>query len=127
MVESWAKLGESFERVASHVSVKSALNPVIWFAIVIPFIFLPAAYLFQNQQILMWVLAVVAILPVLVTMGGFIYFAYKMPERLQSEDYQIRSSVLKLAQASGVTIPIDQKTVNAMMNPLINTLEDGQK
>jgi Zn-dependent protease with chaperone function len=105
----------------SRIHVRSsALNPALWLcAIVLPVCFV-AAYWFRDDHVLVYILIGLGSLPILLSIGGFIYFAIKQPERLQSEDYQIRHESLQLIQQKSVdatVIPYDAINAIATANP----------
>jgi len=57
-------------------------------------------------------------------MIGFIYFMITAPQRLQSEDYQIRHEALQLMYQKGSRTPIEPSSVVAIANPG-NATPDG--
>lgn len=87
-----------FHGAASRLTVRSALNPMLWLSAISAAIFLTAAYAFKDQPFLCHTLALVAIVPTVVTCCLAIYFAFCKPDKLQSEEFQIRAAALQLVQ-----------------------------
>jgi hypothetical protein len=63
----------------------------------------------------MWFLLILGSMPAVVTACVGIGFAISKPEKLQSEDYQLRQQSLQLLQ--GVNEPIVIDAVTAITNP----------
>jgi hypothetical protein len=49
------------------------------------------------------------------------------PEKLQSEDYQLRKQALELIQEKGVRFPIEAASVEAIANPKLPSLPAHSK
>ncbi len=117
-----SKLTESTHRAAFKLHVRSALNPALWLcAIVLP-ICLVFAWVFRDISIIRNLLIIVGITPVLVACFSFIGFAIFRPEKLQSEDYQLRHESLQLIQQKTGRISIPRTSIEAIANPNAKTL-----
>lgn len=57
------------------------------------------------------------LVPVAVVCVVFVGFAIFKPDKLQSEDYQIRHESLTLILQKGGAVPIDPVTIQAIANP----------
>lgn len=125
MDEYLEKLGRLSHSAVQRLHVRSALNPILWLcAIATPTIFL-FAYLFKEKQTISVALLVAGLVPVGVACLGFIYFALIRPEKLQSEDYQIRHESLQIIQQKGgKTLPIE--SIEAIANPAVPRLTSGR-
>jgi len=115
---------EFAQRAASHLIVRSALNPVLWLCAIVAIpCFAFAAYV-QNDRPLMWAFVILGALPVLVACGLAIGFGIYKPSKLQSEDYQIRERGLDMLQlqqqTSGSIIDVSPYVV-AIANPVPQT------
>lgn len=76
-----------FERAAARISTRSALNPLLWLcAISSPLCFLLATT--SGADIAIWFLAI-GTLPIAASLGAYLYFMLRNPNRLQSEEYQL--------------------------------------
>src|SRR5262249_10845562 len=75
------------------------------------------AYLFRENVSLSSILLLFGLLPILITCCGFIVFAIFKPEKLQSEDYQIRHESLQIIQQKGGRIVIPPTSIEAIANP----------
>lgn len=95
---------ETIERVtkgaqdsAVRLQVRSALNPLLWLcAICTPVTFGLAA--FARGPIQLALLAIGA-LPILCACSAYLYWMLKSPDRLHSEDYQLRRQALQMIYA----------------------------
>ena len=84
------------------LSVKSALNPILWLCAIID---APCFVLFFFMENIPFWLILLAFLPVSVALFGFIYFLICDPDKLQSEEYQLRKRSLELIQQKGDSRP----------------------
>ena len=97
------------------LKVRSALNPALWLCAIayIPSI-ICAVITHGTIQILFMIYAA---FPVVVCAFGFIYFMLKSPEKLQSENYQLRQQALELIAEKGGRITVASTSVEAITNP----------
>lgn len=110
-------LGQHSQSAATKLNVKSALNPLLWLtAIATPLCF-TAAYTFKEFSPVFEILSFVGILPILVACIGFCYFALFKPEKLQSEDFQIRHESLQLIQKKSGEITVLASSIEQIVNP----------
>ena len=124
MFESLHKLGQS---ATGRVTVRNALNPILWLCAIVTPICFSAAFAFRDHDVLLYALAIVGLLPVLVACGICIGFAIVCPERLQSEDYQIRHETLQIIQQKSGEIPMGSPSLEAIANPHSPLLGDSLK
>src|SRR5208283_5914226 len=89
---------------AERLAVKSALNPLLWLCgITVPML-LGAAWWFDHSGTLRGLcslLVYVALSPVVLSTLVGTYLAFFKPDKLQSEDYQIRQQALLTIQQMG--------------------------
>lgn len=106
-----------------RLRVKSALNPVLWLCLIVTF---PSITCFPFlSQPPVW-LIVLAFLPLITAIFGFIYLLLKDPDKLQSEDYQLRKRELEIIEEKG------RPSVPASSLPVItedqaNLLDNGSE
>lgn len=118
-------LGQYSQSAATKLHVKSALNPLLWLtAIATPLCFI-GAYFFQTFSPVFEILVVTGIFPIVVTCFGFVYFAIFKPEKLQSEDFQIRHESLQLIQQKSGEIAILASSLEQIVNPTAPRLESN--
>src|SRR5687768_12069637 len=79
--------------LASQITVKSVINPVLWLCVPSIFLFLIAAY---TNGFLRYLLAAFGAIPWILVPIGFIYFMLKKPEFLRSEEYQLMAHIASL-------------------------------
>jgi hypothetical protein len=56
-------------------------------------------------------LVVSALLPIYAACAAFAYFAFKSPERLQSEEFQLRKEAVQLMQIRTTATPLDARVL----------------
>lgn len=110
-----------------RLSVKSALNPILWLCLIItipslaciPFV--PSAFV--------WVLVTLAFLPVATAIVGFFFLLIFDRDKLQSESYQLRKMEMERIEEKGkpaisaVEIEAIPSTVDGVLLPS-DTTED---
>jgi hypothetical protein len=97
-----------------RVSVKNALNPVLW---VCGLISVPATLAIGFTPNPSWVHIALAVAPVGVALFSFLYFMVRDPDRLQSESFQLRKQALELIEEKGSLSVIDATTIEVISNP----------
>jgi beta-lactamase regulating signal transducer with metallopeptidase domain len=110
---------------AQRLRVRSALNPVLWLVGIGSPITLGAAYIFRDHPVVMGILVAVGVAPILTACAGFVYFALRKSEKLQSEDYQLRHEALQVIQERVGHGVIDVSAVTAIANPAVAALPPG--
>jgi hypothetical protein len=97
-IEEISRIGASrLERVR----VRNALNPMLWMSIALPIVLLPAAWIFRDNPWVVWFLLVLAALPTVTAIVAYMYFMISSPDRLQSEEYQLRQRELRMIYRHG--------------------------
>jgi len=129
MIEPTEVLKHLAQDASARLRVRSALNPLLWLCgIVSPTCF--AFGLYFTGAIQIW-LVLAGIVPILFTCFVASYFTVKKPEKLQSEDYQLRKQALELIQQKGTRFSIEAASVEAIANPQLPALpghaEEGQQ
>lgn len=123
--ETIERLTRSAHDAAVRLHVRSALNPILWLCgIVTPAAFV-ASYLLPNpvQLIAMGI----GSLPVLCACGAYIYLMIVDPNRLHSEDYQLRRQALEMIHEKGSKIGVLASSVIAITNPGTHELPGENK
>jgi ABC-type bacteriocin/lantibiotic exporter with double-glycine peptidase domain len=87
-------------RVDTIRVVRTAINPLLWLVgITTPLALVLAAIV--GDQLARFILICFAATPVVVTLMVYIIFMFRDPDRLQSEEYRIRQSALKMLYKRG--------------------------
>lgn len=110
MIRTGARHQSSIE----GISVKSALNPVLW---VCGLISVPAMIALGFMPNPSWVHITLAVAPVGVALFSFLFLMFRDPDRLQSESFQLRKQALELIEEKGSLSPIDATTIEVISNP----------
>lgn len=84
------------------LSVKSALNPILWLCAIIT---IPSLVIVSfNSEPPIW-LIILIVTPVFTAIVGFIYLLFFDRDKLQSEEYQLKKRSLELIQEKGESEP----------------------
>ncbi len=110
------RLGSASQSAALKVRVRSALNPVLWLAALMTPTCFGFALAFDGGVRLAMI--IFGATPIATACAGFAYFALCDPDKLQSEDYQLRKMALELIEEKGSRVPIEPASVEAITNPL---------
>ena len=114
-------------RTAQRIRVRSALNPMLWLCATMTPTLLYAAYQFQENRFVCIVLIISGLVPLSVTCCGFVGFAIFKPEKLQSEDYQLRHESLQIIQQKAGRMAMDSTSLEGIANPNQPLLEKGEE
>jgi len=106
------------------LKVRGALNPVLWLYALTSSSMLSGA-IFVPQYALLFITALLIVLAV--ALSSFIYLLFRNPDRLQSEEYQIRKRSMEIMQEKGDDKPRIIDSVDVTGNPEMSNLEDGSK
>lgn len=97
-----------------RLTVKSALNPILWLCGIITIPTLAAGTFYPHLAT--WIVAV-GCAPVIVALFGFLFLLFFDRDKLQSEDYQIKKRTIELAQQKGDAYPLLVDSEAAVENP----------
>jgi len=105
------------------LSVKSALNPILWLCAIISIPALIAVPFLNNTP--SW-LIILIISPVLTAILGFLFLLLFDRDKLQSEEYQLKKKSLELIQIKGQDKPmlVEAEEVEAIINPEFGQIEN---
>ena len=122
-------IGQHSQTAATKLHVRSALNPLLWLTGIATPLCFTGAFTFKDSSPIFEVLIFSGLLPIVITCIGFGYFALFKPEKLQSEDYQIRHESLQLIQQKCGQIEIPVASLEQIVNPSSPALESkgGEK
>lgn len=115
------------QAASAKLSVKSALNPMLWLCGIVTTPCIALAWFSHGTEPFSTILTVVGALPVVVACGLATYFGIFKPDKLQSEDYQIRHETLELIKQKGSPIEISPSSLELVANPLHRAVEHDNK
>jgi hypothetical protein len=119
-----AEIARSFigsaQAAVARLNVKSALNPMLWLCGIVTPASLAASYAAEGHEPLATITSWLAVSPVAATIVGFFYFMIAGPQRLQSEEYQIRHEALELIREKGSSFEVKPSSVDSIANPVIH-------
>lgn len=108
--------------ILAQVKVTSAMNPILWLCGLSALFFLPSAYVFKEVGWIPYAL-IIAILALFGIAGlAYVGFAICSPDRLQSEEFQIKNISYKLYEQGKIPEGIDADSLVGVPAPIINEL-----
>lgn len=116
----WNRTATRHQSSIERISVKSALNPVLW---ICGLISVPSIVTIGAVHNPSWVILTLAIVPVAIALIGFLYFMFADPDRLQSESFQLRKQALELIEEKGSLAVIDASSIEVISNPDLPALQ----
>jgi hypothetical protein len=114
-VEGTSRTGRFSQTAISGLRVKGALTPVLWISAFLTPSLLYGVYQLRDSTPLLVLLSVLLTLTVATPFLGFWYFALTAPDKLQSEDYQIRQQTLQMIQLKTDSIALKPAVLEALM------------
>ena len=113
------------------LTVKSALNPLLWFCAVVSFpTLIVLTVLINNPIVPQWLiigLFCLVALPIICTIFSAIYLLFYDRDKLQSEDYQIRKRSLELIGQKGEPDKFLVESAPAISKPLLLSIKNKKK
>jgi len=103
------------QEAAVRLHVRSALNPMLWLCGIVSIVSFGIAS--RCDGFMQQALIVIGAIPVLTTCGAYVYLMLKAPDRLHSEDYQIRRQALGMIYEKGMPSGMLASSVLAIANP----------
>lgn len=97
------------------VRQKNAVQPLLWACL---FVTVPCFYLCTQVEPRMqpWIFGAGCV-PLLLLAAGYLWFMFKDPSRLQSEEYQLRSRVLDIIETKGGRFQVEPANMQLILNP----------
>jgi len=119
------RLTQIAQNAAVRLHVRSALNPLLWLcAICSPIAFVLACFVSGIIQV---ALLSVGSLPIVCACGAYIYWMLVSPNRLHSEDYQLRQQASELIHEKGSKEGLFANSVIAITNPSMHQLPEDNE
>ncbi len=116
------KIAARAQSAAASLRVRSALNPMLWLCAIVSVPCFGLAFYAGPASPMMMMFAIIGSAPVVATILGFLYFMVHRPDKLQSEEYQIRHETLELIRQKGSSIAINPSSLEAIANPVIRSI-----
>ncbi len=104
--------------------IRNPLNSILWLCGVIGVLYIAALSLMKEPPI---VLSVVLCSVVAVALFGFLYLLLRDPDRLQSEEYLLRSRTLELIEEKGSKKTIDMATMKIVSHTDFLSLPENRE
>jgi hypothetical protein len=111
-----AKLSRFGQSAVSRLRVRSALNPLLWLSAVMGCICFGTACWVRSDRLAFLCICIGA-LPSLVTCGIACYFAIVKPEKLQSEEFQLRQQAMLIMKEKGGRAKVDPVLLEKILGP----------
>lgn len=113
-----------FERAASKIRLGSALNPCVWLCAILTPGCIALSLLFAGTAQL--VILGISSLPVLYFGWTNWHFAKHDPDKLRTEEFELRRTALKLIEEKGSAIPVNIASIEAITNSKVKALKNEQ-
>lgn len=104
------------------LTVKSALNPILWLCAIVSIPCLILVPFFESLQT--WLFGLAA-LPVVTAIVGFFFLLVVDRDKLQSEEYQLRKQTLEFMQQKGQALPSPINEGELIPPPIQGKLLEG--
>jgi hypothetical protein len=117
-------IGVKALEAGSRLIVRSALNPMLWLVAIVTIASL--VFMGVSHTAPLW-LIILAFTPVVAVVAGFFYLLFFDREKLQSEDFQIRSRALELIEQKGDSHPLLASAIREVIpNPEPSVLPETE-
>lgn len=123
MIETKSHIAAKIVEAGGRLTVKSALNPILWLCGIIT---VPSIVALGFTSTPAWWMILLAFLPVGTAIFGFLYLLLFDRDKLQSEDYQIRKRSLEMIEQKGDDHPSLAVDVFTIANPALKALESKE-
>ena len=128
MLDIASRLTRLAETAVTRLKVRSALDPCLWLVgIVTPVGLLAAMFTTGAAQLASLCLMIT---PVALFGIGFLYFMVRDPDKLRSEQYELKKQALELIEEKGERFRVASASVEAIANEHIvrhKQLGDGRE
>jgi hypothetical protein len=109
----------SAQSAAAQMRVRSALNPMLWLCAIVTAPCFVLAWLTFGKEPLSTILTYAALTPLGVTCVLALIFGIFKPDKMQSEEYQIRHEALELIRQKGSPIEVSPSSLEGIANPVL--------
>jgi hypothetical protein len=109
------QLKQSATDAAEKLTVRSALNPILWLCLIVTAPGLAATPFFPNGAPAWYI--IIVLLPVIFACLGFSFLMIFDRDKLQSEEYQLRKRSLELIYEKGQEFPVNPTSIELITNP----------
>ena len=116
MLDIFSRLTLRSQQSLGRYAVKSAMTPIFWICAVVSPSFIAGSYLTQGT-FLSYLFGVVAVIPAIVACVGFVYFALKDPDRLQSEEHREATRAFDISESKGGKLKLTASDLVNIINP----------
>lgn len=125
MAEIIDRITRVAEQALGSIKVSSALNPCLWLCVVATPLGLYGAV--NSTPPVQTVCLAIASIPLLTFAVGFLYFMVLNPDKLRSEQYELKKMALELIEEKGGRIPMSSSSVEAIANTEFVNREEDEK
>ena len=112
MIDILSRLSKVTEHTVARLNVQSAINSALWLAGVTGMFGL-AGVVFTDPPIQYFMVVFMSI-GSLSAATGFVYFMITDPDKLRSENYELRKTALGIIEEKGSSIPVAVASVEAI-------------
>lgn len=117
-----ANIFEKTQGAASRLTVKSALNPALWFTAIMTPICFTTSLLFKDDHIIRNILISTGIAPIALVILAYIFFMLFDRDRLHSEQFQLKKLNIMRGKMTGEVK--DGEFEPSTINPKLEKIDD---
>ena len=115
----WSKITQQ----VSTIKVKNVVDMPLFYGLFVLAFALISSAVYKYPWVTIVLFSFAALLFVIATFG-YLYFTFKNPDYLRSEEYQIKKQSLEILGDKDKLLPIDAKNIVEISNPQPYYLED---
>lgn len=111
-----SEIFKSLFSAIGRIRIKSVVDNLIRFILILVLFIIVAAY-FNIPQWILIILVALMILSFMLMGYAYVYFSFKNPDYLRSEDYHLRKQCMEILGDKDNYLPIDAKEIRGIANP----------
>jgi hypothetical protein len=115
------KISQLALEAVTRYTVRSAMYPVLWLCVFLTPTGLGASIFLKGAGSM--IALMIAAVPVALFVIAYLYFMFKDPSRLQSEQYQLRNRALDIIQEKANGIELSSQSLESISNPDLPRLQ----
>ncbi len=116
----WSKLTQQ----VSTIKVKNVVDMPLFYGLFILVLGLISSALSKHEWVTIVIFSFAGLL-FLIALFGYLYFTFKNPDYLRSEQYHLRKQSLEILGDKENLLPVDSENIVLITNPDTKILEDG--
>jgi uncharacterized membrane protein YbhN (UPF0104 family) len=120
MQMDWSKLTQQ----VSTIKVKNVVDMPLYYALLFALFGLIASNFSKYEWVVIILFSITVFLLMIATFG-YLYFTFKNPDYLRSEQYHLRKQSLEILGDKENLLPFDAQNIVQITNPYVNSIEEN--